>query len=421
MKINVYRYKWIYSFAGALLLLAIGYGLHEFSKEKQGGASTYYVSFSSGDDLNKGTTPDSPLKTLAKLSSMTFKAGDTILLKAGDTWSNEVFYPRGNGNSLNWITVSSYGTGENPKIFAGENSDWAIYLKGGNTTGGWKFTNLEIGNSKTGILYYNNTNGIHDGLWIENCYFHNIKEGPVYPDTLLVPQLSMSTAIAMIEQSANYMDNVSIKNVIISDSDAPLQINGATNVTVDGLISTNSYIQGALLANINGGVFKNSKILNSASLNGMYWGTAALQLNVNTNFIVQDSEFAYTQKPDVRDGVGVDFEGNNTDVTLIRNYIHDNQGSAILMFKNPEWGSDNIRTNIQDNVLVNNGLENPRDFPAFIRHYANKENGGTISGNKVIRVTEDQPLNSIEDVRVQSWPAGYTISDNMIYSPEGME
>jgi len=418
---KAFRLKRVLSVIGVLLLIAILFELYVNEKATQTIPATYYVSYSRGDDSNRGTSLDSPWQTLSKLSSVTFNAGDTILLKAGDTWSGDVFIPKGSGSSANWITVSSYGVGANPRISAGSDSDWAIYLQGGNTTGGWKFMNLDIGNAKTGILYYNNTNGIHDGLWIENCYFHEIKGGPVYPQTLLVPQLSMSTAIAIIEQSANFVNDVTVKNVTISDSDAPIQINGATNVTVDGLVSTNSYIQGALLANINGGVFKNSKILNSAQSNGMYWGTAALQLNVNSNFTVQDSEFAYTQKLGVSDGVGIDFEGNNTDVTLLRNYIHDNQGAAILIFKNPEWGSDNLRSSIQDNVIFNNGLENPREIPAFIRHYSNQNSGGTISGNKVIRATDDQALNSIEDVRVESWPASYTVSDNTIYSPEDAE
>jgi len=412
---KVFRSGWLYLLAVSLLLPAALLG--SIPNTAYAAGTTYYVSHSGGSDSNSGTSPSSPWKTLTKLSSVTFAAGDIILLKAGDTWSGDVFYPHGNGSSSDWITVSSYGTGAKPKILPGASSNWAIYLQSGNTAVGWKFMNLEIGNAKTGILYYNNTNGSHDGLWIEDCYFHDIKDGPVYPQTLLVPQLSMSTAIALIEQSDNVVSNVTVKNVTISDSDAPIQINGATNVTVDGLVSTNSYIQGALLANINGGLFKNSKILNSAYPNPMYWGTAALQLNVNTNVTVQDSEFAYTRKEGVADGVGVDFEGNNTDVALLRNYIHDNQGSAVLVYTNPDWGSDNIRSNFQNNIIANNGLENPETTPAFIRHYFNSANGGIISGNKVSRASDNQYLNSVDGAQTESWPGSYTVSGNTISTP----
>ena len=75
--------------------------------------TTYYISFSSGNDNNNGTR-SAPLKTLTKASTIIFQPGDQILLKSGDTWTNETFYPHGNGNATNPILISSYDQGNRP-------------------------------------------------------------------------------------------------------------------------------------------------------------------------------------------------------------------------------------------------------------------------------------------------------------------
>lgn len=52
--------------------------------------NVYYVSFSTGNDNNTGTSEGTPWKTLAKLNGMIFLQGDTVLLKCGDTWNEEL-------------------------------------------------------------------------------------------------------------------------------------------------------------------------------------------------------------------------------------------------------------------------------------------------------------------------------------------
>src|SRR5690348_9641816 len=82
-----------------------------------GHAATYYVSFSGGSDTNNGTATGTPWKTLAKVTSLTFSAGDQILLKSGDTWSGgQTLTLHGSGTSANPIILSSYGTGAKPII-----------------------------------------------------------------------------------------------------------------------------------------------------------------------------------------------------------------------------------------------------------------------------------------------------------------
>ncbi len=69
----------------------------------------YYVSSSSGNDSNDGLTPETAWKTIYKVNSMTFKPGDGVFFKRGDT-----FKFVGSLNGVSGITYSAYGSGAKP-------------------------------------------------------------------------------------------------------------------------------------------------------------------------------------------------------------------------------------------------------------------------------------------------------------------
>jgi parallel beta-helix repeat protein len=79
-------------------------------------ATTYYVSFSAGNDNNTTTqakSPATPWKTLSKINSLmsagTIVNGDKVLLKAGDTWYDTLQLSKG-------IILDSFGTGAQPVV-----------------------------------------------------------------------------------------------------------------------------------------------------------------------------------------------------------------------------------------------------------------------------------------------------------------
>jgi hypothetical protein len=77
-------------------------------------ASSYYVSSSSGNDANAGTQAQ-PFQTLAKVSGLGLVAGDSVLLKRGDVW-NEQLIPPSSGTLGNPITFDAYGSGAAPVL-----------------------------------------------------------------------------------------------------------------------------------------------------------------------------------------------------------------------------------------------------------------------------------------------------------------
>lgn len=417
--------------------------------------TTYYVSFSSGSDANSGTSPSEPWKTLSKVSAQTFSPGDTILLKSGDTWTGETLTLNGNGSSSNWITLSSYGPGDRPKIYpypsvsaipephptdvAANGLLYAVFL---HNNAGWKIQNLEVGFAKAGIVYRNEAPGTRDGLWIENVFVHDITKWPVNPfpspDNRVAPLDTASYSMGIFtfrdESSPTHerLTNVTVKNVTIERTDAPIEIRHADNVDVSNLTATDSGRAGVIFVGINYGEitgtpvgsFRDSSIQRTG-LVGMSWGTAGLQFNAVKNFVADTIDIGYTFAPNLIDGVGVDFEGLNVNVTVQNSYVHHSDDEAVMVYRNPQWsgGVENVNTSLINNTFVNNGLLTDSTHAAFLVSQYNSTNGGTISGNSITKTSRSQPLNWVAEyspVLTERWPdSNYTLSNNRIYLPNG--
>jgi parallel beta-helix repeat protein len=78
--------------------------------------TSYYVDATSGSDTNSGTSKAAPWQTIAKVNASTFKPGDKILFKCGETWREQLNIPS-SGAPGKPITITSYGSGNKPKIY----------------------------------------------------------------------------------------------------------------------------------------------------------------------------------------------------------------------------------------------------------------------------------------------------------------
>ena len=83
-------------------------------------AAIYYVDATDGKDTYDGLSQKTPFKTLSKINSMDFKAGDIIKLKCGEIWRESLNVPS-SGSSEKPITFTQYGSGKNPVITSTEN------------------------------------------------------------------------------------------------------------------------------------------------------------------------------------------------------------------------------------------------------------------------------------------------------------
>lgn len=89
--------------------------------------TTYYLDSAAGSDSNDGTTPAHAWKTLERVNSGTFAAGDKILLRSGCRWTG-VLCPGGSGTAGAPIVIDRYGAGPKPEIDGNETALATIYL-----------------------------------------------------------------------------------------------------------------------------------------------------------------------------------------------------------------------------------------------------------------------------------------------------
>ena len=107
--------KMVYRLMSVIVAFALTLGVYFSAGASSASAPlmspiAYYVSVN-GNDANAGTSAATAWKTLSKVRSRTYSAGDKILLEAGKVWSEGTFTFPGSG-----ITLGRYGTGANPVI-----------------------------------------------------------------------------------------------------------------------------------------------------------------------------------------------------------------------------------------------------------------------------------------------------------------
>ena len=142
---------------GWLLLLAICMTAESPETQAGGGTSrTYYVDSAAGNDTNAGTRANAPWRTLDKVNATTFQPGDRILLKAGSSWTGQL-WPKGSGTAAKPIVVDRYGQGAKPAIHGAGLYQETVKLFNQQY---WEINNLELTN-------VNEVRQTRRAVWIE--------------------------------------------------------------------------------------------------------------------------------------------------------------------------------------------------------------------------------------------------------------
>ncbi len=108
------------------------------------GARSYYVDAVHGSDSAAGTSPTRPWRTLQKVNATTFRPGDRILLRSGQSWTGQL-WPKGSGTADRSIVVDRYGAGAKPAIHGGGEVAEAVRLFNQQY---WAIRNLEVTNAR---------------------------------------------------------------------------------------------------------------------------------------------------------------------------------------------------------------------------------------------------------------------------------
>lgn len=331
------------------------------------GATTYYVS-NDGNDSLAGTTEETAWKTLEKVSSTEFKAGDEILFEAGGIWNGQLS-PQGNGEDGAPITIASYGEGAKPLINGGG-------LKGLKTGGAvnlynqswWTIKDIEITNSGDGMEWRLGINiyseGINaEGYVIQNVTVHDVEGG----GTLSALDKHWNGGIVIHAEALSATDKCIVKNVLIEDctvydvkrtgitvvsnwsSSLALKPAGyGTDVTVRNNTVHHIWGDGIIMVGIDGGLVEHNVAYetNQMSYNGVNSVNVGIW-SIHSNNVVFRFNESYLCRT-TYDGYGYDIDGDCDNITFEYNYSHDNDGGFILLV-NHNTHNGIVRYNISQN------------------------------------------------------------------------
>lgn len=330
----------------------------------------YYVS-NTGNDNNDGKSTGQAWKTIGKLNSTTFQAGDQILLKGGQIFIGNLSV-NGNGTSSSYIKFGSYGSGK--AIINAQNGTGVyvykksyIWIDNLIIYGGWN-SNSQSGNNGYGIHYYTDqtNNGKTNGVRVTNCEVKSFRNAGI-----------LVSAYASDNTQSGF-NNISITdNSSHGNGDAGIATYGSTptygstiyahnnvNITRNkvydnlGIINkgTNSG-SGIVLSDASTATVANNVAYNNGWFNNFADGGPVGIWCFDADKVVFEFNEAYNNGSSTADGDGFDFDGGVTNSTMQYNYSHDNYGAGYLFWEYgcPRGNNENntMRYNISQNDATN--------------------------------------------------------------------
>lgn len=329
-----------------------------------------YVDATLGNDHNKGASKQKPWKTLGKVNSVDFNAGDIILFKCGEIWNGQL-YPQGSGSTKAPIVFSSYGSGKKPMLDGKGLVDQVIRLE---DVGNIEMSNLEITNNsgtignRLGILIKNNGN-FQKHIYLNNLYIHDIMGDYSFG-------AGKSTGgIGIMGTTGTKLDDIKIEDCeianvsrvgIYSNITGPDEGRGRRPITNfiirrnkihhcagDGVIVRHAFRP---LIEYNT-VYENHNFSEDEVKYGV-----ALWCRSTDEAIFQYNEIYNTRGG--KDGESFDADEDAYRTVFQYNYSHDNEGGFVLITSSSE---DAI---VRYNLSVNDGIKGLHvfDFPVWYQH-----------------------------------------------------
>lgn len=401
---------------------------------------TYYVDSQNGNDSNDGGSEAQAWKSLSKITGLKLLAGDKVYLKRGSTF-NEVFQVNdATGSKKQQVVITTYGSGDKPKIVAPGNSKHAVQLLNCTYI---TVENLDVKNFGTdpelrdriGFNVHLDNYGVAYNIQIKGIDVHDINgrlwkgdgagvgirltvtRGAVinWYDGLLIEGCTIRRCVRNgITFGGNYQRHhwYPHKNVVIRE-------NLIEEVPGDGIV----------VGECDGALVEYNVMRNCPDpWGGVHNAAAGMWPWSSDNTIIQFNEVS-GQKA-TWDGQGFDADYNCIGTTIRYNYSHDNYGGFLLICDDGNarktYSAGNIDTNVYGNVSYNDGIR-PYKRPNDNKWYTP---GIHISGpvedceiyNNILYIcerTEGLPDQDKRFVHSNGWggqPKSVNIESNLFYS-----
>ncbi|MFT4546822.1 MAG: sulfatase modifying factor 1 [Verrucomicrobiales bacterium] len=344
-----------------------------------GKGTTYYVSASQGNDKWSGDSesPDGtagPWKTLAR-ASIEYQPGDTILLKSGDTW-NEELAPKGSGTPEQPITIGAYGEGAKPVI---DREDFKQDRSGIRLSdqGGYKIVGIEFNRCMTGIYgEYSDGCPTKKHIWIEDCYFHDSLLYQHYED---YPKRKIGLGICFFSFELDkriVLEDITIKDCVFRRLASGIWTNSPDNfnknasyvynfknMTMDGCLFEEGYQWQQGIRGVDTGVMRNCVTHDVGRGFRSFNGVAGSMFFRCKDWLFEDSEWGFVSIGlGSGDGEAFDFEGNCDNMTMRNCLFHDTDGPGFLLCCYASDGHAHSGI-VMENCVINGKSKRPIGLP----------------------------------------------------------
>lgn len=344
--------------------------------------TTYYVDSVGGSDANLGQSAEQAYKTIAALSQISLKPGDTVLL-ARDSVFAETLTLTKSGKEGAPITIGAYGTGEAP-TFSGnigilgtktayivvkdiafnETTGAAIY---GNNVKNWTIDNVSFTDTGTltgigGVFFKTGsnvslTNSSFDGVAGDGLFVMNI-------DGLNVSNNSFTGLHGAAADGIQFTDskNVTVVGNHIDQSTSPDTTKGGIvgNNVQNVVMSDNDILGGSFGMSING----QHITLDGNNFTGQDKYTWSASILIGGNWDLVDYTITNNTFTDSRFGISLtglrDDDVVRTDINITNN-VFDNMERSALKIDKPSTGTfaDNILIESEAVIVKGEGFDAP--------------------------------------------------------------
>jgi parallel beta-helix repeat protein len=323
-------------------------------------AATYYID-NSGNDSNTGLTESSPWKTIAKVNSRTFSAGDKILFKRGDTWYEAITVKQDN------ILFGAYGSGPLPVIDGQLVRTNNLYMTG---RSGVTIQNLEFrNNAGSGSIRVQNSNKII----VENCivyatakgiFFETSRQCTVRNNTITTPTYINTQTDGIYSQRNN--SNVYENNYIVISNTAVDQHNDGIQCYLD----TSIVVRGNYIEQDNMKTGNSQGIYSTNTFGKHIWYNNVINTpNIRASSLgFHNLETTFTGTVEIYHNTVIQLGGNAMYVTNVPNLIARNN---IFMSNGTTYvitikGNINNFSNLNYNIYFNKGTS---EASAYLDQY----------------------------------------------------
>jgi len=330
-------------------------------------AQTYFVDAVNGNDSLDGLSQGTAWKTLQKVNTQLFGAGDTILLKRGCLWNNSQLLPQGSGLLGRPILVSSYGEGAIPVINGGAKYLTTVLLYNQQY---WEVENLELTNhsatdstsTRYGVYVLGYNIGAVKHIFLRNLIVHDVNgnRGSKTCGGIFFEVTGLMTPTwfdSLIVEGCDIFD-VSPVGIASNSSWSSRTLTTNTNwyPSVNIFLKDNSIrrtVRNGMIVRVCRGAVVEHNLFQECAKDSS--GNAVFAFNCDST-VMQYNEATLTRfNPNDDDAGGFDADYRCKKTIIQYNYSHDNEYGGIVVVSDASGNSTfNDSTVVRYNVLRNN-------------------------------------------------------------------